>query len=187
MFLSSVLDKKYVDLFATIIDKIMNAGVTTKISIKIFEDLDKESSLRLYNFLVKYQTILRISDDLLEQVWTIVNQKSDKSDKSDKSEAQTYTLNPDIDDLFNNNVYKLYVDGQLYLVPLWHSELYFEGPDQKTKIIVLCQPKLPDGVAIDEDNNLCVESKIVLTDLLFNDDVINVSIGKKIFKIPIIK
>ena len=183
MFLSNVLDKKYVDLFASIIDKIMNAGVTTKISIKVFEDLDKESSLRLYNLLVKYQTILRISDDLLEQVWTIVNQKSDK--KQDNNNTIAYTLNPDIDDLFNNNVYKLYVDGELYLVPLWHSELYFEGPDQKTKIFVLCQPKLPHNVAIDEDNNLCVETKIVLTDLLFDDeDVINVAIGKKTFTIP---
>jgi curved DNA-binding protein CbpA len=191
MFLSNVLDKKYVDLFASIIDKIMNAGVTTKISIKVFEDLDKETSLRLYNLLVKYQTILRISDDLLEQVWTIVNQKGDKNQEQEQQDNNNtmaaYTLNPDIDDLFNNNVYKLYVDGQLYLVPLWHSELYFEGPDQKTKIFVLCQPKLPDNVTIDEDNNLCVETKIVLTDLLFNDDdndSINVVIGKKTFTIP---
>jgi len=189
MFLSSVLDSKYVDLFSSIIEKIMNAGVTTKISIKIFEDLDKESSIRFYNLLVKYQNVLRISDDLLEQVWSVVNQKSDKT-QEDGNNTVAYTLNPDIDDLFNNNVYKLYLDEQLYLVPLWHSELYFEEADQKNKIIVLCQPELPAGVAIDEDNNLCVETTILLTDLLFNDDdddTMNVSIGKKTFKIPLSK
>jgi hypothetical protein len=50
---------------------------------------------------------------------------------------------------------------------------------------VLCQPELPDGITIDEDNNLCVVSKILLTDLLFDHkDVINVVIGKKTFEIP---
>ena len=190
MFLASVLDGKYTDILSSIIQKIINTDVTTRISIKLFEDLDKETSVRLYSLLSKYQSVLRISDDLLNQVRAIVVEKCNNT--------IVYTLNPSIDDLLDNNVYQLYVDEQLYLVPLWHSELYFEGTtasstadttttatNEPREIIVLCEPQLPNGVTIDEDNNLYIEHTILLSDLMMLDEPsICVLIGKKILEIP---
>ena len=195
MFLASVLDGKYTDILSSIIQKIINTDVTTKISIKLFEDLDKETSIRLYSLLSKYQSVLRISDDLLNQVRAIVIEKCNNT--------IVYTLNPSIDDLLDNNVYQLYVDEQLYLVPLWHCELYFEGTtatdttttatatatatatNEPREIIVLCEPQLPNGVTIDEDNNLYIEQTILLSDLMMLDEPsICVLIGKKILEIP---
>ena len=195
MFLASVLDGKYTDILSSIIQKIINTDVTTRISIKLFEDLDKETSIRLYSLLSKYQSVLRISDDLLNQVRAIVIEKCNNT--------IVYTLNPSIDDLLDNNVYQLYVDEQLYLVPLWHCELYFEGTtatdttttatatatatatNEPREIIVLCEPQLPNGVTIDEDNNLYIEQTILLSDLMMLDEPsICVLIGKKILEIP---
>ena len=34
-----------------------------------------------------------------------------------------YKLNPSINDLLNNNLYKLYIDEELFLVPLWYNEV----------------------------------------------------------------
>jgi hypothetical protein len=95
-------------------------------------------------------------------------------------------LNPSIDDLLDNNIYKLYVNEQLYLVPLWHNELYFEDPD-KNDIIALCHPELPDNITIDENNNIhcdllvAFEKEMIIA--LTKD--LSLSIGKHIFKIPL--
>jgi hypothetical protein len=73
-----------------------------------------------------------------------------------------YILNPSLEDLLTSKVYKLEIGSDVFLVPLWHSELYFF----KTKeIVVLCEPQLPDGVDIDEQGNVYTTVKVDLCDL----------------------
>ena len=94
-------------------------------------------------------------------------------------------MNPSVDDLLNNNVYKLVLDENLYLVPLWHTELYFEN-ELQNEIIVLCEPKLDENMMTDEDNNLHVTINVNwCSDFLSTKQNIEVNIGSKIFNIPI--
>jgi hypothetical protein len=72
--------------------------------------------------------------------------------------VQIYKLNPSIDDLLNNNFYKLYIENELFLVPLWYNESYFDISG--SEIIVICEPELPKGMQIDDDNNILVEHEI---------------------------
>jgi hypothetical protein len=73
----------------------------------------------------------------------------------------------------------LYHENELFLVPLWHSELYFEcGPKE---IIVLCEPQLDSDMSIDEDNNLLVEKRV---DFDIDKTHIHVIIGKQTLQIP---
>ena len=147
VFLAGILNvdtKTMPDLLVRIVKDIVLNG-TKVISTKIIDDLDKEKSLELYNFLNKYKHILYITPETLEFVSSLIKEKY----KNDR----VYILNPSIDDLLDNNIYKLYVDEQLYLAPLWHNELYFEDPD-KNDIIVLCVPQLPEDITIDENNNI---------------------------------
>ena len=103
-----------------------------------------------------------------------------------------YKLNPSIDDLLDNNVYKLYVNDQLFLVPLWHNELYFESSEANNfkEIIVSCEPELSKNIKIDENNNLVVKIEYNLNELLnliINDGKIFFNIGKKEFHIAVNK
>ena len=104
---------------------------------------------------------------------------------------RVYILNPSIDDLLDNNIYKLYVDEQLYLAPLWHNELYFEDLN-KNDIIVLCVPELSEDISIDENNNIhCnllvdFEKEMIINEQINQGDL-NVNIGRHVFKIPIDK
>jgi hypothetical protein len=74
----------------------------------------------------------------------------------------------------------------LYLVPLWHSECYFDT--ETSEIIVICEPELPEGISIDDDNNIYVEthinSKTELIDKIMKDDKLDISVGNKTFSIP---
>jgi len=174
-FIKSVMEENYIDIIAKIVNDILIKG--KQISLKIFEDLDKDTALNIYIFLSRYKTILYFSDDLLENVKQMVIQKYDN--------VEIYKLNPSINDILHNNFYKLYVKEELYLVPLWHYTSYYETSE--TEIIVICEPELPDNIKIDDNNNLLVDLKCVygdLPDMIINDKSLIFYIGKESFSIP---
>jgi hypothetical protein len=149
---------------------------------KQFEKLDKQRSIELYKLLYKYKDILYISDDTLDFVSLIIKEKY----KNDR----VFILKPTLKDIIENNIYKLYVDDVLYIVPLWHSELYFDAPDG-SEIIVLCEPKLPSNISIDENNNIYYEKFIKidseLSDLIKNNKCVSINFEEKCFSIPLNK
>jgi curved DNA-binding protein CbpA len=181
LFIKGLLDGKYNDIFINIVQDIVSGY--KKISLKLFDDLDRENAINVYLFLSKYKSILHLSDDSLDEIKSIVIQKYDN--------VEIYKLNPNINDLLNNNFYKLYVNDKLYLVPLWYNEVYFDNENENdnlnNEIIVLCEPELPEGVKIDDDNNIYIEKTInmqtELPNLVANDGSLTIEIGDHTFYI----
>jgi hypothetical protein len=108
---------------------------------------------------------------------------------------EIFILNPSVTDLLDSNIFKLYVEDQLYLVPLWHNELYFDTKSLDGDIIVLCNPELPENMTIDENNDLHVlldlDGKYLL-DLIMSEEgsigsntYVSLLIGEKSFCIPL--
>ena len=89
----------------------------------------------------------------------------------------------------NNNLYKLYVNNELFLVPLWHNESYFDVSG--CEIIVICEPDISNNITIDEENNICVEKNIYihneLTKMLTNNTALKIYIGETEFEIALSK
>lgn len=175
VFLSGVVDGKYNEVFTKIVNEfILNYS---SISLKLFDDLDKETAMGIYSFLSKHKILFHLKQEIIDNIREIIIKKHETT--------TVYILNPSIDDLLNNNVYKLVLDDELYLVPLWHTELYFEN-DFQNEIIVLCEPKLDENITIDEENNLHVT---IIVDWSYNflstKQNIEVNIGAKIYNIPI--
>ena len=180
-FLSEIFAGKYNDKFFEIVKNI----IVKKIPNKLFKDLNKEMAFDIYNFLSKHKNILHINQELLDNLMEIVKKKYEDV-------MEYYKLNPSIDDLFENNVYKLYVNDQLFLVPLWHNELYFESSELNNfkEIVVSCEPELSKNIIIDDNNNLIVKIDFDsnnLPDLIKNDEKISFNIGKKEFYVPLNK
>lgn len=140
--------------------------------------LNKDIVMTIYLFLSKYKRILHCSDELLESIKNIVLQKY--------NHVCIYKLNPSIQDLISNNFYKLHVENQLFLVPLWHGESYFEGANG-TEIITICEPELPKNMTIDDNNNLIVELTISLSELKNLNAPYTFSIGTETFSINLSK
>lgn len=180
LFMGGILDGKYNDIFVDIIKDIVVG--CKNISIKLFEKLDIEMSLNVYSFLSQNKSIFHLNSETLEKVRDILLTKC--------KDIEIYNLNPTIDDLLENNIYKLYVDKQLFLVPLWHNELYFDYLDKNTnttkELIVLCEPSLPDNLFIDENKNIHIEINVTfddMKDLIVNNNNINCAVGRKVFEI----
>jgi len=174
----------YTDILINAVKEIVvNYDVLTLTYLrKIFEDLDKQKAIEIYQLLYKYKDILYIKNETLDLVSLIIKEKY----KNDR----VFILKPSLKDILEHNIYKLYIDDELYLVPLWHNELYFDAKDG-SEIIVLCQPKLPINITIDEHNNIYYESSISISSelpyLIKNKKLVSVEIGDKWFSIPLDK
>jgi curved DNA-binding protein CbpA len=176
-FMKTVFEGKYNELLTKIVNDIITAGKRT--SVKLFDDLDKDTAFNIYTFLSNNRSVLHLSQEILEVIREIVVKKYDNVD--------VYKLNPSINDILNNNLYKLYVHDELYLVPLWHNESYFDGSG--CEIIVICEPELPEGIQIDDDNNIFITKEIYgysdLLNMILLNKSIQITIGEKEYEIPI--
>lgn len=170
--IEGILQSNYSPIFFKLIENIRNG--CKSITIKLFEGLDNETTIDAYIFLCKYKKVLHINDETLMIIKNIVFEKCEG--------IEVFILNPSIDDLFENNLYKLNVNNNIYIVPLWHNELYFDGINGE--IIVKCNPELPDNIYIDANNNIVVNICVELTNALLVSKEVLFTIGKKQFAIP---
>ena len=177
MFIVEISKGNYSESFSNIVKEIVSG--CKNITLKLFDNLDKEMCLNIYSFLSKYHSVLHLSEDILEQVKNIVLQKYES--------VEIYKLNPSIYDLLNNNIYKLYVNNELFFVPLWYNEVYFETTGRE--IIVYCVPEIPEHISLDDDNNIYIDYEIQSSDitrLIVENGLIDVSLCENInYEIPL--
>ena len=174
-FIRSFMNGEYNEMILGTIQKIVHEY--NDITIKMFEGMNRERAMLVYDFIIKYKHILHIDDNVIHRVKDILIEKY--------NDVNIYILHPNIDDLFDNNVYKLEVNGEKYFVPLWHSEMSFDSKAGE-EIIVKCIPKLPDNViSIDENNNLLLNISVSFTFSLFEQSSIPIELGKRRIYLPI--
>ena len=143
-----------------------------KISLKIFEKLNKEKANQVYEFMCSYNYVLGIDTELL----TKFKKKLQKKMVYDN----IIILNPSLIDLLNDNIFKLEVENAEFYVPLWHHELHFSLQDKD--LIVRCEPEIPKDIWINESNNMYVQKQISINEL-FQKGFYEFKIGEKPFKI----
>ncbi len=99
-----------------IIQVLMNKCVS--ITSTIFDNMDKESLLFIYNLIMKYDTILDIGGERLNRVISLIKNKLQMND--------VIIIRPTISELFDvNNIQVVEHENKTYYVPLWHTELYY--------------------------------------------------------------
>ena len=144
-------------------------------SITIIEDL--------YLFLLKYKTEYNDNDNplLSNNIITIIK----KILQEKLSNYNIYILSPTINNLLNNDVYKLDISNDLLYIPLWHNELKFENN------IIKIDPFLEEHIQIDVDNNIHYKYYNTFDNLLFiiknNNNSITITIENHIYTININK
>jgi hypothetical protein len=170
-FLSTIFTNNYSDvqdILQTIINDCQN------LSIQLFEDMEKEKAIKIFEFINKFQHILYISSSTVEKIKNIINEKM----KNDN----IIILNPWLEDLINDNVYVLNFENEKYYVPLWHDEVYYKH--KGNELVIKCIPDLPENISLDNDNNIIIEI-IYPIKILFNDEYIDYQLGKECYSIPI--
>jgi preprotein translocase subunit Sec63 len=144
--------------------------------LSFMEEMPKEMCADIYSFISKNKDIFYVSEEFLEKMHQIILRKYKDDD--------FFLLRPTIDDLLDHNLYKLEIDGEHYIVPLWHNECYFDKKENGKKttgeIIVRCIPLLNDCYI--EDDNIYTEVTVPFTSALLGNTIC-VHLGKKVFEI----
>ena len=139
-------------------------------SIELLKNIDKHLLKTIYDMMLLYKEVLHFSCDFLEKINDILKIKFDKDER--------IILHPLLDDLFENNLYKLTIDSELYIVPLWHHHLVY---DSKTgEMYVDCYPILLEHIFIDDNNNIHIYIEFTIADL-WSKEIIEFSLGSRIF------
>ena len=148
-------------------------------ALDMFKKMEKKKARKLYDILILYQDTLHLSADILVKIRGIIEGPEGESTEESIPVEDIVVLNPNIDDLLNQSVYKLkQEDGTILFVPLWHRELEYDG------VFVDCLPTLPDNVGLDEDNNIHVNCALKVADLWDKEEV-EVLVGHRAYNLDI--
>ena len=185
IFTQSLLQKMYTNISQenakVTIDMIIKIIVEDchELSLKMFEDMDKETAYTIYEIIHKYHSVFHISNEKLLLFEKIIRKKMESDN--------LVIISVSLDDLFGeNNIYVLEHDGKKYYIPLWHTELYYkigEKDNTPVDLIVRCMPTTPSYIYIDTNNDIYIDLRMKITELLEKKQM-SFQIGSKHFSIP---
>ena len=145
---------------------------------KLLDKLDKATAVQIYEFMYEYADILYLRSEDLERMRAIVVEKM----KADN----IIFLNPTLQDLLDKKIYKLEYEGQTFLVPLWHNEIYYALDNDRELIVKCVIEDLPEHIFIDEHNNMTINVRTSVQRALDAGEI-SVSVpstGSLDFKVP---
>lgn len=151
-------------LFSIILTRI--SGVCEATALDTLKKLDRQMLLRVYEIIRKYGTSMHFGEGFIQKIEAIISDRMNADER--------IILNPTLDDLFDNNLYRLTVNKQIYIVPLWHNELVYDNSNND--IYVNCNPMLPDNIEIDEKNNVKMQVSYKISDI-WNVDTLQIQVG----------
>ena len=178
----------YTDLVNDFLSIISNKNIDNKkflslmnlkyneITIEIIKKFPKNTLLQFKEVLNKYNKILNFNENFINIINIIVNEYT-KNDKIIK-------IMPTLDNLLNSDLHKININNEDYYIPYWHHELLYEISNYL--LIVQCEPKLPEYIYIDENNNMYININTKITDI-FNKNTIDINIGNLNYSIPVDK
>ena len=149
---------------------------TYDISMSMFKQLNKDTAIQIYEYFVQYRDIFNMKNSLLQEMENIIREKV--------KDNNIILLNPTIDNLFNEDIYKLDHQNDTYYIPLWHNEISYDISN--STLIVKCIPSLPEYISLDSYNNVHINIKSSIHTAL-SKDILPITCGGKVFEIPVSK
>ena len=141
-------------------------------TLSFLSNVNKHNLSNIINIIKKYKSIFIFNDELINRLDELYNNKINNEEH--------IVLNPLIDDLLEDNVYKFQCDNEQFIIPLWHAEVYFT--DNEKEIHIYCNPLLPSNINIDCDNNIFISIRENVKNI-FDKEKYYFNIGKQVYHI----
>jgi curved DNA-binding protein CbpA len=129
------------------VDKLINSlkNDCKEFSLKVIEDFNPETLFKLWDYIIRFKDLFNFSEDTLNKIQEIIKKKLQNN--------QIFILNPNLNNILNNDTFKLMYEGEQFLVPLWRDFTYFKL-NNNDYIYVKTIPNLPDNYYITRINNI---------------------------------
>jgi hypothetical protein len=151
-------------IFYAIIQKL--SSLCEKKAVIYLENLDKDLLIKIYNIIHKYQNEFHYTTTFITKIRDIIQNKNETS--------ECIILNPTLDDIYNETLYKLVANKHTYAIPLWHHELVYDNCGKD--LYVKCIPQLPENVEIDTNNDIYIVKSYTIQNI-FNSCKIMINCG----------
>lgn len=145
-----------------------------EMSFIMLEQMNINKALKAYELLRKYKDIFMIENDVLEKMEKIIQSKM--------SNDNIYILNPSIDDILNDKIYKLDLNDETIYFPLWHRKRIIKQSDQSNNILIVSQPDISNNIFISKNNDIFYSINCDVQ-TVFRNQCIDINIGNQLFKI----
>jgi len=149
-------------------------------SLKLIEDLNKETVLKIYEYIYLYHDILNISEETVTKIEAIVRKKLEND--------SIVILNPSLKNLLENDIYKLKYGNEILYIPLWHKDLVYDISNENIEetLNIKCIADIPRNYSIDNNNNLHIKIHENIVNIL-NKKIFTINMDSKVFEIEIEK
>lgn len=154
-------------LLAELLHRIVNDYASVSVGL-LLDSLDPLMLFQLYETLEQYNSAVRMDAPIFEEITRIIREKMQKNN--------IIILKPSLKDVIQNNISVVQFEGQTFYVPLWHSELHYRAQEEK-QLIVKCMPVLPEHMSIDANNELHIDVRADIKELLHR--------GSGVLRIPL--
>jgi hypothetical protein len=148
-----------------------------KVAIEAVRRMDREPAVKVLEYISKYGEVVGVSEDTRRDIREIVDQKTRQVHQT----IDHVVLEPTLEDMMGDLVYKLEMNGETYCVPLWHEEVIFDLESGK-ELRVTMAPSLPEGTWIDSDNSIRTSVRLEASRVI-EDGYARVALGGKVFDI----
>ena len=130
----------------TQIDKLIHSfkNDCKEFSLKVIEDFNPETLFKLWDYIIRFKDLFNFNEDTLNKIQVIIKKKLQNN--------QIFILNPNLNNILNNDTFKLIYEGEQYLVPLWRDFTYFKL-NNNDYIYMKTIPNHPDNYYITKINN----------------------------------
>jgi len=150
-------DNRMSPLLAELLHRIVNDYASASVGL-LLDSLDPVVLFQLYETLEQYNAAMKMDAPIFEEITRILREKMQKNN--------IIILKPSLKDVIQNNISVVQFEGQTFYVPLWHSELHYRIDVSNKQLIVRCMPELPEHMSIDSNNELHIDVRADIKELL---------------------
>ena len=155
---------------------------TNNFILNILKFQDKTTLIKLKKFIETYNQVFEFPEFIINEINYLLKNKQ-INNFYDKKKIITKILNPSLKQLLNKEIYVFNFNDENYYIPLWHHQMIIDCKINNNKILILCNPELPDYLSIDENNNIFFNLNIKIEELT-NSEKIKLNFLDKSYFIP---
>jgi hypothetical protein len=137
-------------------------------SIKVFSQLDLEKCKQIYDFLSQHKDVFFLSDEQLLKYKEIIQNKMKNNN--------IILLNPSIDDILSDNIYKLELEDDTHYIPLWHNEIIVDD------MIIKNIPDISSNISINDNHDIIIKQTVSIVEL-FENGKLGITVGNKNYNV----
>lgn len=120
-------------------------------SLKVFAQLNIEKCRLIYSFLSQHKDSFCLSDEQLVKYKEVIQNKIKNNN--------IILLNPSMNDILNDNIYKLDIGEDTHYIPLWHDEILVDN------MIIKNIPDISDNIVISANHDITIKFSASIIEL----------------------